>query len=234
MGESMKKRHIKRSFRRERREEKKEEVVEETWTPKTVLGKKVLNGEITSMDEIFDQGYQIKEPEIVDYLLPNLRVKVMDTRRTTRVTRAGRLYSYRVQVLVGDGERFIGLGSSKSSDRINAIKKATRQAKLNLIRFKRGCGSWECRCGTKHSVPFILEGKAGSVRVRLIPAPRGTGLVIGDKVKPVLEFVGSKDVWSKTFGDTRTTYNYVLATVNALKSMGAYKLSDDFKRVLEE
>ena len=91
-------------------------------------------------------------------------------------------------------------------------------AKLNIRPIRRGCGSWECTCGEPHTVPFQVRGKVGSTRVVLYPAPRGLGLVVGNAAKVVLEFAGIQDVWSKTFGETRTTSNFVKATFEALKN----------------
>jgi len=70
---------------------------------------------------------------------------------------------------------------------------------------KRGCGSFDCSCGEAHTVPFIVKGKSGSIKIVLYPAPQGTGLVVGDECKRILKAAGIKDVYSKTFGKLRTT-----------------------------
>ena len=93
---------------------------------------------------------------------------------------------------------------------------------------RRGCGSWECSCGEPHSIPFKVEGKAGSVRVTLLPAPKGVGLVIGDSAKVVLRLAGIKDIWSKTKGETRTTVNFVKAVYEALKNTYKFKHPKDW------
>ncbi len=67
-----------------------------------------------------------------------------------------------------------------------------------------------------HSIPFAVEGKEGSVRVKLMPGPRGLGLVIGDVGKKILTLAGVQDVWSQTLGETRTTVNFAKAVFNAL------------------
>ena len=99
-----------------------------------------------------------------------------------------------------------------------AIKKAIVDAKTNLIKVRRGCGSWECGCDTSHSIPMMVEGAAGSVRVTLKPAPQGIGLVTGEISKKVLELAGIRDVWTFSRGQTRTTINFAKATFNALKA----------------
>jgi small subunit ribosomal protein S5 len=98
-----------------------------------------------------------------------------------------------------------------------AREKAIREAKLNLIKVTRSCGSFDWLCEEKHSIPFIVEGKCGSSVVRLYPAPQGTGLVIGDECKKILKLAGIKDVYGKTFGQTRTTINLAQACIEALK-----------------
>lgn len=118
---------------------------------------------------------------------------------------------------VGNADGYVGIGSAKAKQMRNAIDKAIVDAKLNLIPVKRGCGSWECKCDRPHSVPFKVVGKAGSVEVMLLPAPRGTGLVAGDVGKVVLKLAGIKDVWTRTRGETRTAANFAKAVYEALK-----------------
>jgi small subunit ribosomal protein S5 len=120
-------------------------------------------------------------------------------------------------VALGNSDGYVGIGSAKVKQMRNAIDKAIVNAKLNLIPVRRGCGSWECRCNQLHSVPFKVVGRAGSVEVMLIPAPRGTGLVVGDAGKIVLRLAGIKDVWTRVRGETRTTANFAKATYEALK-----------------
>ncbi len=95
---------------------------------------------------------------------------------------------------------------------------------MNIIQVARGCGSWECTCGTYHSIPFKLRGRSGSVRIELMPAPKGTGLVVEDDLKKLLALAGIKDVWSKTFGQTSSRDNLVGACMKALKNSNYMKL----------
>ena len=199
------------------------------WVPKTALGKKVLAGEITSMDEIIKANLPVLESEIVDSLLP-LEEKMIEFRKTTRVVRAGRKFSFRVTVLVGNKNGFVGLGTAKDKEKWPAVKKATRKAKLNLVKVRTGCGSWECICGTGHSVPFKVTGKNASVRVSFLPAPRGTGLVAGDAIKDVLAFAGIKDVWTKVKGATDTRLNFAKAAIDALNKTTKMKVSDAIEK----
>jgi small subunit ribosomal protein S5 len=144
----------------------------QSWVPRTELGKKVKNGEIDSLDALFDRGHKILEPEIVDVLMPKQFDKNVELKKTARVTSAGRQFSYRATMLIGNGNGFVGVGIGSDRERVPAMQKAARNAKLNLVRVYRGCGSWECVCGLNHSLPFAMHGKMGSVKVRLSPAPR--------------------------------------------------------------
>ncbi|MGC9210333.1 MAG: 30S ribosomal protein S5 [Acidilobus sp.] len=194
----------------------------EEWVPKTKVGRLVKEGKIASIDEIFRRNLPILEPEIVDLLLPGLQVEVLDISHVQKMTDAGRVTRYRVVVAVGNRDGYVGLGKGKARQLREAIDKAIRDAKLNITPVRRGCGSWECTCGEPHSVPFTVEGKSGSVRVVLKPAPKGTGLVAGNVAKVVLSLAGIRDVWSQTFGETRTTYNFARAVYMALRN--TYKI----------
>ncbi|NAZ11222.1 MAG: 30S ribosomal protein S5 [Desulfurococcales archaeon] len=202
----------------------------EEWVPRTRIGKMVKEGKITSIDEIFAMNVPILEPEIVDYLLPDLKHEIIDVGIVQKQTDAGELSRFRVVVIVGNENGYVGIGKGKAKQLRFAIEKAIINAKLNIAPVRRGCGSWECMCGTPHSVPFTVSGKSGSVRITLYPAPKGTGLVAGDVAKVVLRMAGIKDVWSKTLGETRTTYNFARATYNALVNTYRFVTPVDWAR----
>jgi len=213
---------------RENREKRKPEEAE--WIPKTILGKKVKSGEITSINEVMEGKLPLLEPQIIDFLFPDLEEKMVDFKKTTKVRRSGRQFSFRATVLIGDKNQFIGIGTGKHKEKWPAVRKATRKAKLNLIKVRKGCGSWECTCGTNHSIPFKVTGKKGSVKVELMPAPKGTGLVVGNNIKEVFDFVGIKDIWSKTRGATDTKLNFIRATIDALGKTTSKKMSDEIRK----
>jgi len=211
---------------------------EKAWTPKTQLGRDVLAGRIKSIDEILESGKRILEPEIVDYLLPGLKEELIliggrtgkgggaqriPIRITARVTKSGRRFRMSAFMVVGNEDGYVGIGKGVSVDARRAVEKARRKAKMNIIKVWRGCGSWECGCGTPHSIPFKTEGKCGSVRVVLMPAPKGVGLVADDESKKILRLAGIKDVWTKTFGNTSTHINLITAVYNALKNLYKHK-----------
>ena len=202
----------------------------ESWVPRTRTGKLVKEGKITSLREIFERNLPLLEPEIVDYLMPDLKHEILDISIVQKMTDAGRVTRFRVAVVVGNHDGFVGIGRGKARQLRLAIEKAITNAKLNITPIRRGCGSWECMCGEPHSVPFTVTGKSGSVRVTLKPAPKGTGLVAGDVARTVLKFAGISDVWSHTLGETRTTYNFAMATYNALKATYYFVTPKDWAR----
>ena len=206
----------------------------ETWHPKTGLGKKIKSGEITSLDQVLDNGYKILEAEIVDALVPNINIDLLLIgqskgkfgggqrrvfKQTQKKTKEGNKPSFSTIALVGNNNGYVGLGHGKSRETVPAREKAIRKSKLNIIKIARGCGSWQCNCKEPHSVPFTVKGKCGSVVVKLIPAPKGTGLIIEPELGKILKFAGIKDVWSKTSGHTKTKSNSIKATFDALKNI---------------
>src|SRR4030042_1074312 len=187
------------------------------WAPKTRLGKMVKNGEITTMNDALKSGLPLREPEIVDLLLPTVEDEVIDVKMVQRMTDSGRRVKFLITVAVGNSDGFVGLGQAKGKEVGLSIRKAIENAKLNLIEIRRGCGSWECGCGKAHTVPFAVIGKSGSVEITLKPAPQGIGLATGDVAKKILKLAGVKDCWTFTSGKTKTTVNYAKAVFNALR-----------------
>ncbi|RLJ01521.1 MAG: 30S ribosomal protein S5 [Candidatus Aenigmatarchaeota archaeon] len=203
------------------------EVVTE-WQPKTRLGMLVKEGHVTSIDEIFANNIPIKEVEIIDALLPDLKHEIINVNFVQRQTDAGEVSRFQVTVVVGNENGYVGIGMGKAKQIRNAIENAIRTAKLNIIPVRRGCGSWECLCGEPHSIPFKVKGKSGSVEVVLLPAPKGVGLVAGDIAKVVLRLAGIKDVWTRTRGETRTAHNMAKAVYNALKNTYKFYTPEDW------
>jgi len=197
----------------------------DSWVPKTELGKKVKSGEITNLDDVFLFG-KIMETGIIDFLIPDIKIKIIDVKKTTRMTRAGRHFAYRVSAIVGDGNGHIGIGTGKGIERMDAQAKSIQNAKLNMVSVKRGSGSWESNTDDDNSIPFMTIGKCSSLRVTLLPAPKGVGLAVSDTIKPVFELVGIANVWSKTRGATDTRLNFVRATIDALNNLNKLKVLD--------
>ena len=203
----------------------------EEWEPKTKLGIEVKSGKIKNINEILDNDKAILEPEIVDHLL-ELKSDLISIgqakgkfgggkrrawKQTQRKTKEGNVPTFSAMAVVGDENGHVGYGYGNAMETLPARDKALRKAKLNIIKVERGCSSFDCDCSEKHTVPFEITGKSGSVRITLIPAPQGTGLVVANELKKVLKLAGIKDVYSKSFGKVRTTFNLIKACFDALE-----------------
>ncbi len=193
------------------------------WVPKTELGRKVASGELTSIGEVLKSGKKILEPQIVDLLLPDLKEEVLDIRSTQRMTSYGRKMQMRAVVIVGNKAGIIAIGVGKAVETRDAIAEAIKVAKKNLVRVNFGCGSWECTCGGSHSISQEVSGKASSTRIKLLPAPKGVGIVAGATARKVLELAGLQDVWSFSSGRTKNKLNTALATIDALSALNRLK-----------
>ena len=218
-----------------------------SWKPKTDLGRRVRQGEITDIDFILENGLNILEAALVDFFIKDLSMELVEIgqskgkfgggkrsiwKQTQKKTKEGNKPKFSTMVIVGDKNGHVGIGLGKAKETVPAKEKAVRNAKLNLIKIKRGCGSWECGCREAHSIPAKVVGKCGSVIVELYPAPKGSGLVMGKDCKKILAQAGIKDVYSKTFGQVRTKINLAKACFEALKMLSKIKIKeDDIKRL---
>ena len=189
----------------------------ESWVPRTKLGKMVLEGKISSIEELFMEGLKIREAEIVDVLLPDLQEEVINIGLVQKQTDAGEKSQFRAVVVVGNRDGYVGLASGKASQVRSAIEKAAVNARLCITPVRRGCGSWECGCGQHHSLPFQVSGECGGVEVVMIPGPRGLGIVASETAKVILGLAGVKDCWTKSYGSTRTVPSFAFAVFDALK-----------------
>lgn len=196
------------------------------WVPKTELGRRVKAGEIKTIHELLTMSIPIKEVEIIDALLPDLTEEIISVGRVQRVTDSGRRTRFKVVMVVGNRDGYVGMGQAKGKESGPTIRKAIERAKMGIREIKRGCGSWECGCRTPHTVPFSVSGSAGSVRVTLSPAPKGTGLVSGAVAKKLLALSGVKDVWVHTEGHPRTSVNFASAILEALVNTNKMKIAE--------
>ncbi len=200
------------------------------WEPVTNVGHMVKEGQISSIEDLFQLGLPIREPQIIDVLLPGLQEEVIDINLVQKQTDAGEKSRFKATVIVGTDAGYVGIGEGKATEIGPAIRKAILRAKINITPVRRGCGSWECGCRDPHSVPFRVDGKTGSVRVTLIPAPKGVGLVAADTIKVVLRLAGIQDIWSRTRGNTRTTLNFAHAVYEALRQSHRVMSPQDWTR----
>ena len=221
---------------------KKEGLDKSVWKPKTALGKRVQSEEITDIITILDDGLPILEAEITDLLIPDLEVDLLligqskgkfgggkrrAFRSTQKKTKEGNKPKFDTYAIAGNKNGILGMGHGKAKETVPAREKAARNARVNLIRVRRGCGSWQCNCRTPHSLPFKVEGKCGSVIVQFMPAPKGTGLACEEELRKMLRMAGIRDVWSKTFGKTESRVNLVNAAFEALRKTMTTKVMDD-------
>ena len=197
--------------RRRRQEE------EEIWIPKTSIGKRVLSGEINSMEEILSKGLRIQEAGIVKKLLPDLKTEVIDVGIIQKMTPNGQSTRFKALVAAGNENGWLGIGMGRSKQMRIAIEKANNAAYLSVSPVKLGCGSWECRCDQNHSVPFKVKGKGGSVTIEILPAPRGLGLVAGGKIRNLLKMAGLKDALTTAKGSTSTMNSTSKAVLECLR-----------------
>ncbi len=134
--------------------------------------------------------------------------KVLYINRCSKVVKGGRKFSFSALILVGDGEGHIGFGFAKANEVSDAIKKGTEAAKKNVFSFERE-GS---------TIPHEVEVEWDGARVLLRPAPEGTGVIAGSKVRSVLELGGVMNVVAKSSG-SNNPLNQVRATLKALFSL---------------
>lgn len=182
----------------------------------TKLGRLVEKSKIKSLEDIYLFSMRIKEYQIVDQLLgeDNLKDEVMKVMPVQKQTSAGQRTRFKAFVAVGDGAGHVGLGWKCSKEVAGAIRGAIIAAKMSVVPVRRGY--WGSTSGLPHTVPCKLTGKCGSVRVRLIPAPRGTGLVAAPVPKKLLGMAGVEDCYTSARGHTRTLGNFVKAVFYAL------------------
>ncbi len=215
----------------EKKSKEKVRKKEDSWAPKTKLGREVKEGKIKNIDEILGGKRKILEEQIVESLI-DVKSDLISIgqskgkfgggkkrawRQTQRKTKEGNIPTFSTMAVVGDENGHVGIGEGKAKETLPARDKAIRRAKLNIMKVNRTCSAFDCACSEKHTILYKVTGKSGSVKVTLIPAPQGTGLVVANELKKILKLAGVKDVYSKTFGKKRTTFNLVKACIDALK-----------------
>jgi small subunit ribosomal protein S5 len=139
-----------------------------------------------------------------------LKEKVLEVRRVTRVVAGGKRFSFRAVVVVGDEKGKVGIGIAKGLDVQAAVQKARRQAEKNLI---------SVALKDNRTLPYDVEAKYSAAKIRLKPARPGHGLIAGGSARAVLELAGIKDVSAKILGRTTNKLTNALATLEALKKI---------------
>jgi len=200
----------------------------------TKLGRLVNAKKILRLEDIYMHSLAIKEYQIIDHFLGDrLKDEVMKITPVQKQTAAGQRTKFKAWIIVGDQNGHVGLGVKCSKEVAGAIRGAIIDAKLNVVPVRRGFWS-TFKFGAPHTVPCKLTGKCGSVRFRLVPAPKGTGLVAGKVAKKVLTFAGIKDCYTQSRGSTKTLGNLVFATYRALLASSGYLTPDLWKPTVFE
>jgi small subunit ribosomal protein S5 len=225
--------------RRAQREAEAKKQALDAWAPKTELGKRVKEGKEKDLDKVLEKEKKILESEIVDLLLPGIETDLISIgqakgkfgggkrrawRQTQKKTQEGNVISFSCMATVGDKKGHVGLGYGKAKETLPSREKAFRKAKLNITKINLGFETAEPEGHDPHTIPFAVEGKSGSVKLKLKPAPRGTGLVVADECKKILRLAGIKDVYGKVKGHTKTTFNLAKACFKALTKTTKMKL----------
>lgn len=135
--------------------------------------------------------------------------KLLDLARVSRMTKGGRRLQFRAGMVIGDKKGRVGFGIAKGKDVAQAIEKATRVAKKNLITVPIVDGS----------IPHQVEAKFGAARILLKPQRKGRGLVAGGTVRVICALAGVKDISSKIIGKTGNKINNAKATILAIKKL---------------
>jgi small subunit ribosomal protein S5 len=135
--------------------------------------------------------------------------KLLDLARVTRVSAGGRRFRFRATVVVGNKQGKIGVGVAKGTDVAQAVEKATRLAKKNLVDVPI----------VEDTIPHQVSSKFGAAKVLLKPQRKGRGLVAGGTVRIICTLAGIKNISSKVLGRTGNKLNNAQATIRALKML---------------
>lgn len=183
------------------------------------------SGKINNLEEIFLHSIPIKEHQIVDQFIgQDLQDEVVKIASVQKQTKAGQRTRFKAVIAVGDKNGHVGVGVKCAKEVQIAIQEGLKIAKKNIIPVRKGY--WGNKIGQPHTVPCKTTGKAGSVVVRLIPAPRGTGIVGAPTSKKLLTFAGVNDCFTKSEGKRKTTENFLKATFAALRNIYGFLTPD--------
>ena len=137
---------------------------------------------------------------------PELIEKLVGINRVAKVVKGGRRFGFAALVVVGDGKGRVGFGTGKAKEVPEAIRKATENAKRDMVRIPMRDG---------RTLHHDIIGRYGAGRVQLRSAPSGTGIIAGGPMRAVFEMLGVQDVVAKSIG-SQNPYNMIRATLDGL------------------
>ncbi len=137
---------------------------------------------------------------------PEFADRLVAINRVSKTTKGGKNFGFAALVVVGDQKGRVGFGKGKAKEVPEAIRKATEQAKRQMIRVALRDG---------RTLHHDMEGRHGAGRVVMRTAPAGTGIIAGGPMRAVFEMLGVQDVVSKSIG-SQNPYNMIRATMNGL------------------
>jgi len=146
-----------------------------------------------------------------------LKERLVHINRNAKVVTGGRKFSFTAFVVVGDGNGVVGFGRGKASEVPDAIRKATEDAKKNLIKVPVVDGT----------IPYEVQERFGSSTIIMRPAAPGTGVIASAPVRAVLESAGITDILTKVIGSTNS--HTIVRSV--LKALGQLKLPEEFAQL---
>ena len=138
-----------------------------------------------------------------------LTERVVAINRVSKVVKGGKRFKFSVLVVVGDGDRYVGVGMGKAKEISEAVRKGIDKAGKSLVELKR----------IGNTIPHPVNGVFGAASVLLKPAVPGTGVIAGGVVRAIMELGGVKDVVSKVIGRTSNPLNVAWATMQAVEEM---------------
>ena len=174
-----------------------------------------LSVKLNNTNDSKDKNNSRKENENSESIEQNeLQEKLVSINRVAKVVKGGRRFSFAALVVVGDGNGMVGHGKGKAKEVPEAIKKATDEAKNNMIRVPLRQG---------RTLHHDIKGRYDAGKVYLRSAPSGTGVIAGGPMRAVFEALGIQDIVAKSVG-TSNPHNMVRATFEALKSASSPKI----------
>uniref|UniRef100_H0VVA1 Small ribosomal subunit protein uS5 n=1 Tax=Cavia porcellus TaxID=10141 RepID=H0VVA1_CAVPO len=184
------------------------------WIPVTKLGRL-----IKFLEEIYLFSLHIKESQMIDFFLGTfLKAEVLKIMPVQKQMHAGQWTRFKAFVTIGDYNGHIGLGVKCSKEVTTAIRGAIILAKLSIVPI-----------GKPHTAPCKVTGRCGSVLVRLIPAPRGTGIVSAPVLKKLLMLAGIDDCNTSAKACTVTLGNFAMTTFDVISNPYSYLTPDLWK-----